>query len=99
MNNSNINLNFRTLDYVRIFVNGIKAFDYFTNRSFHYSTKNALRILDTLNDEDKVKYNFNCDKKYLDWGEFMESQVIGIRQFFFKESKKTTAWNVFVWHA
>lgn len=84
---------------MRIFVNGIKAFDYFTNKSFHYSTKNALRILNTLGDEDKARYNYNCDLDHLDWGEFMENQVIGIRRFFFRESKQTTMWNIFVWHA
>lgn len=58
-----------------------------------------MRILDTLNEVDKAKYNYNCDAKHLDWGEYMENEVIGIRRFFFRESVKTTSWNVFIWHA
>lgn len=81
---------------MRIFDNGIKAFDYFTNKNFHYSMKNSLRISDTLNEADKQNYNYNV--KYCDWGPYMESQVIGIRRFFYRESKDTTYWHKIMYH-
>lgn len=94
----NINLLFfpRTLDYVRIFDNGIKAFDYFTNKNFHYNMENSLRILDTLEESDKQNYNYNV--KYCEWSTYMESQVIGIRSFFYHESKETTNWHKAMYH-
>lgn len=81
---------------MRIYDNGIKAFDYFTNKNFHYNMKNSLRILNELEDEDQVKYNYNV--KYCEWSEYMESQVIGVRKFFYRESKDTTAFHRAMWH-
>jgi hypothetical protein len=85
----------RTIDYVRIFDNGIKAFDYFTSKNFHYSMKNSLRILNSLSPEDAATYNY--DVKYCDWREYMESQIKGIRYFFYKESKETTYYHRMMW--
>jgi fatty acyl-CoA reductase len=87
---------FRTIDYVRIFNNGIKAFDYFVNKNFHYNMSNALRILDCLNAEDALEYNYNV--KYCDWKTYMEVQIKGMRYFFYRESKETTLWHRVMYH-
>ena len=87
---------FRTIDYVRIFDNGIKAFDYFTSRNFHYHMHNSLRILDCLEPEDAEEYNYNV--QFCDWKKYMEAQIIGIRYFFYKESKITTIWHKIMYH-
>ena len=81
---------------MRIFDNGIKAFDYFTNKNFHYNMKNSLRILDTLEEDDKRNYNYNV--KFCEWAKYMETQVIGIRSFFYRESKDTSKWHRVMWH-
>jgi len=86
----------RTLDYVRIFDNGIKAFDYFVSKNFHYNMKNALRVLDCLHADDALKYNYNV--KFCDWSKYMETQIVGIRYYFYKESRNTTVWHRIMWH-
>jgi hypothetical protein len=58
--------------------------------------KNALRVLDCLNPSDTLKYNYNV--KYCDWSDYFESQIVGIRYYFYKESKNTTVWHRIMWY-
>lgn len=91
-----ISSTFRTIDYVRIFDNGIKAFEYFVCRNFHYNMKNSLRVLESLRPDDAVKYNYNV--KYCDWAMYFETQICGIRYYFYKESKETTTLHRVMWY-
>ena len=86
----------RVMEYVKIFNNGIKAFDYFMNQNFHYDMRNSLKVLDSLNLLDSHEYNYNV--KYCDWGKFMETQIIGTRYYFFKEARETTKWHRLMWY-
>ncbi|CRK97590.1 CLUMA_CG010976, isoform A [Clunio marinus] len=86
----------RTIEYVRIFDNGIKAFDFFVSQNFHYNMKNSLRILGCLEPEDAQKYNYNVE--FCDWANYFETQIIGVRYYFYKESKKTSVWHRIMWH-
>ncbi|XP_070493160.1 putative fatty acyl-CoA reductase CG8303 [Chironomus tepperi] len=81
----------KSLKYVQIFANGIEAFEYFTSRNFHYLMHNSLRILNCLEPEDAQEYNYNVQD--CDWKKYMETQIIGIRCFYYKESETTTIWH------
>ncbi len=86
----------KTIDMVQIFDRGVKAFDFFVNKNFHYSTKNAIRILECLNETDAEYYNYSV--KYCDWYDFFVTQIIGMRYYFFKEARETTIWHRMMWY-
>lgn len=73
---------------MRVFNNGTKAFDYFLNKNFKYSTKNAMRIMSEMHAKDAKRYCF--DASDCDWSEMMERNFLGCRRYYFKESFKTT---------
>lgn len=73
---------------MRVFNNGTKAFDFFLNKNFQYSTKNAMHIMHTLHEKDIKRYCF--DASDLNWGELIERNFLGVRRYYFKESYKTT---------
>ncbi|KAH8275336.1 hypothetical protein KR026_005314 [Drosophila bipectinata] len=82
-------------EYMRVFQKGTKAFDYFLDKDFRYSLKNALRISSIIHDSDRKRYNF--DASQCDWSEFIDRCLIGIRRFYFKESAVTTEWHRNYW--
>ncbi|KAH8421055.1 hypothetical protein KR222_006573 [Zaprionus bogoriensis] len=82
-------------DYMRVFQNGTKAFDYFLDKDFRYSMKNALRVSALIHEKDRKRYNF--DASQCDWSEFIDRCLIGIRRFYFKESAVTTQWHRNYW--
>ncbi|KAH8298474.1 hypothetical protein KR044_005155 [Drosophila immigrans] len=82
-------------EYMRVFQNGTKAFDYFLDKDFRYSLKNALRISSFIHESDRKRYNF--DASQCDWSEFIDRCLIGIRRFYFKESAVTTQWHRNYW--
>ncbi|KAH8284634.1 hypothetical protein KR018_008616 [Drosophila ironensis] len=82
-------------EYMRVFQKGTKAFDYFLDKDFRYSLKNALRISALMHDSDRKRYNF--DASQCDWSEFIDRCLIGIRRFYFKESAVTTDWHRNYW--
>lgn len=77
-----------SLEFMRIFHNGTKAFDFFLNKNFQYSTKNAMRIMSLLHPKDAKRYCFDAND--CDWSVMLERCFLGCRRFFFKESFKTT---------
>ncbi|XP_055919574.1 putative fatty acyl-CoA reductase CG8303 [Eupeodes corollae] len=83
------------LEYMRVFNKGAKAFDYFLDRDFRYSLKNALQIMSVLNEKDKKRYNF--DSTLCDWSAFIDRCLIGVRRFYFRESAVTTSWHRRYW--
>ncbi|XP_034477087.1 putative fatty acyl-CoA reductase CG8303 [Drosophila innubila] len=82
-------------EYMRVFQNGTKAFNYFLDKDFRYSLKNALRISSFIHESDRKRYNF--DASQCDWSEFIDRCLIGIRRFYFKESAVTTQWHRNYW--
>ncbi|XP_068145419.1 putative fatty acyl-CoA reductase CG8303 [Drosophila tropicalis] len=84
-------------EYMRVFQKGTKAFDYFLDKDFRYSLKNALRISSIMHESDRKRYNF--DASLCDWSEFIDRCLIGIRRFYFKESAVTTQWHRNLWKA
>lgn len=81
---------------MRVFHKGTKAFDYFLDKDFRYSLKNALRIINMMPEHDKRRYNF--DTSQCDWSEFIDRCLIGLRHFYFKESALTTTWHKKYWN-
>lgn len=59
--------------------------------------KNSLRILDCLKAEDAQKYNYNV--KFCDWSKYFDTQIIGVRYYFYKESRETTIWHHTMWYS
>lgn len=82
-------------EYMRVFHKGTKAFDYFLDKDFRYSLKNALRIMTMMHESDKKRYNF--DASMCDWSEFIDRCLIGVRCFYFKEAAETTEWHRIYW--
>lgn len=80
-----------------MFNKGTKAFHFFLNNNFLYSTKNALRILPLMHPKDVDRYNF--DPTHLDWGELAERNFLGVRRYYFRESYKTTVTHCAVYAA
>lgn len=80
---------------MRVFNNGTKAFDYFLNKNFQYSTKNALRIMSTMHSQDVKRYCF--DASDCDWSEFLQRNFLGVRRFYFREAGETTFKHRFVY--
>lgn len=78
----------RSLEFMRVFNNGTKAFDFFLNKNFQYSTKNAMRIISMMHPKDVDRYGF--DASNCDWSEFLTINFLGVRRYYFKESFKTT---------
>lgn len=85
------------IDYAKTFDKGVKAFAFFVTTNFRYSVTNSLKVLAHLNQEDAVYYNFNA--KFLDWYEFLEIQIKGMRFYFFKESRVTTNYHKIMYQA
>ncbi|XP_037950867.1 putative fatty acyl-CoA reductase CG8303 [Teleopsis dalmanni] len=82
-------------EYMRVFHKGTKAFDYFLDKDFRYSLKNALRVMSTMHESDKARYNF--DSSQCDWSEFIDRCLIGLRRYYFKEAAVTTSWHRNYW--
>lgn len=77
------------------FNKGSKAFDFFLTKNFNYSQKNAHRILSMCNDKDKELYNY--DSSSCDWRLLIERNLQGIRYYYYKESKHSTAKHRLLW--
>lgn len=83
---------------MRMFNKGTKAFHFFLNKNFLYSTKNAMRIMSLMNPKDIDRYKF--DATDLDWGELAERNFLGVRRYYFRERpNKTTVIHCIVYAA
>lgn len=80
---------------MRIFNKGTKAFDYFLNRNFLYSTKNAMRIAPLMHPKDVARYKF--DASDIDWSELLERNFYGVRRYYFRERGETTLIHIIVY--
>merc|ERR1719219_2832682 len=63
------------------------ALEPFTTNSWEWSNNNMDKLLEELGEEDKLVFNF--DIRNLDWIQYLETYVQGIRKFLFKEDPKT----------
>lgn len=79
---------------MRIFNKGIKAFHFFLNKNFQYSTTNAMRISTMMHPKDTIRYKFEASE--LDWGEMLERNFLGVRRYYFRESGVTSMKHVIV---
>lgn len=82
---------------MRIFNKGTKAFHFFLNKNFLYSTKNAMRIMPLMHPEDLDRYKFDAGD--LDWSELLERNFLGVRRYYFRESARTTIKHCIVYAA
>lgn len=80
---------------MRVFNKGAKAFDYFLDKDFRYSLKNALRVMSEMNEVDRERYTW--DAGLCNWAEFIDRCLIGVRRYYFKESAETTQWHRNYW--
>ncbi|XP_031630613.1 putative fatty acyl-CoA reductase CG8303 [Contarinia nasturtii] len=77
-----------SLEFMRIFNKGIKAFHFFLNKNFQYSTKNAMRIGTLMHPKDMDRYKF--DASDIDWSEMIERNFSGVRRYYFREKGETS---------
>lgn len=61
--------------------------EYFTTRQWAFSDDNVQALCTALSPEDRRTFDFNV--KNIDWDAYIESYVLGIRRFLFKESPDT----------
>jgi len=56
---------------------------YFTENQWQFKTGNYLALLEDMSPHDREVFDF--DVRNLDWGSYMESTILGIKQFLLKE--------------
>lgn len=61
--------------------------EYFTTRQWSFADDNVQALCYALSTEDRQTFDFNV--KNIDWDAYIESYVMGIRSFLFKESPDT----------
>jgi fatty acyl-CoA reductase len=61
----------------------VNSFEYFMTRSWNFSINNVMMLNDQLEGVDKVLFNF--DIRQLDWPNYWEDYVLGIRKHILKE--------------
>lgn len=61
--------------------------EYFTTRQWSFADDNVQALCLLLSPEDRRTFDF--DVKNIDWDAYIESYVLGIRRFLFKESPET----------
>ncbi|CAB3233823.1 unnamed protein product [Arctia plantaginis] len=61
--------------------------EYFTTRQWAFADDNVQALCTSLSPEDRRTFDFNV--RNIDWDAYIESYVLGIRRFLFKESPDT----------
>ncbi|XP_048222841.1 fatty acyl-CoA reductase 2 [Perognathus longimembris pacificus] len=61
----------------------ISMLEYFINRSWEWSTNNTEMLMSELSPEDQKIFNFDVRK--LDWLEYTENYVLGVKKYLLKE--------------
>lgn len=57
--------------------------EYFTTREWEFDDSNVKDLSQTLSEADRIEFQFDVAK--IDWNQFLENYVLGIRRFIFKE--------------
>jgi fatty acyl-CoA reductase len=61
--------------------------EYFTTHEWRFGDENVRTLSLTLGEKDKEEFNFDVAK--IDWEQYVEDYVLGIRRFIFKEDVAT----------
>lgn len=80
---------------MRMFNKGTKAFHFFLNKNFLYSTKNAMRIASYMHPEDVDNFKFKAND--LNWSELLERNFLGVRRYYFREKGETSLKHIIVY--
>jgi hypothetical protein len=66
---------------------GIKHVKYFTQRQWLFDTRNTAELAQSLCPKDRQLFDF--DATHINWYSYLEANVLGVRQYFHKESPST----------
>ncbi|XP_018318430.1 putative fatty acyl-CoA reductase CG5065 [Agrilus planipennis] len=61
--------------------------EFFTLHEWNFDDRNVKALSATLNEKDRNEFNF--DVAQIDWESYIESYIIGIRRFIFKDEEST----------
>lgn len=61
----------------------VSMLEYFVNRSWEWSTYNTEMLMSELSPEDQRVFNF--DVRQLNWLEYIENYVLGVKKYLLKE--------------
>lgn len=62
----------------------VECLEYFTTHQWKFHGHNAQALLDALSEEDRQQFQF--DVRSIMWEEYVETYVLGFRQFLFKQN-------------
>jgi fatty acyl-CoA reductase len=62
---------------------------HFTTREWDVQIDNVYGLLNTLNPQDRVTFNFGMKDKDIDWHDYMYKYCIGVRRYVMKEDDST----------
>ena len=79
--------NSRMMSLQRKLAKAIKCLEFFMTNEFIFDNINTMRLHSELSPTDKLKFGF--DVSGLDWKEYIESYVLGTRQYIMKEDPQT----------
>lgn len=84
-----------TFEVMHVFDKGTKHFEFFITKNFRYALENSLFVLEMLRPEDRQRYCYDAIK--CDWTELIARCFRGLRQYYFRESAKTTSKHRILW--
>jgi fatty acyl-CoA reductase len=79
---------------------GLKVFQYYTTRKWNFKNANMLELHQGLSEKDKELFNF--DLSVVNYEDYIENYVLGIRHYLFKEKPETlpkarkTLWKLYL---
>ncbi|XP_067135929.1 putative fatty acyl-CoA reductase CG5065 [Centruroides vittatus] len=65
----------------------MKVLQYFCTREWMFDANNLEELFNTMSTQDKQNFNFDISK--LNWNDYMEDYVLGLRRFVFKDDDST----------
>lgn len=65
----------------------LKALEHFTTNEWTFETDNFTLLMESLNQFDKQMFSMNL--KEIDWHEYMQNYVLGVRQYLLQEDPST----------
>jgi hypothetical protein len=66
---------------------GVKHTKYFTKRQWQFDVSNTTELADSLSPMDRLLFDF--DPKHIDWYSYLQVNVLGVRQYYYKEQPTT----------
>ncbi|XP_067132590.1 putative fatty acyl-CoA reductase CG5065 [Centruroides vittatus] len=65
----------------------VNVLEYFCNREWKFYSNNMEKLIETMSSEDKQNFDFDISK--LNWDDYLDEYVLGIRRFVLKEDDST----------